>query len=408
MKNTSVKNALGSLLPVVENILTKKEALFGLVKKYETPFYVYDQKELDASIDRFMQAFQANIPRFEGYYALKLNHHPLIVNRVVEKGLGLDVGSKRELSMAVEAGASKIVYFSPGKSEDDLLCALKYADSVRINIDSFNELRRLGVLTNKTKKYSNVGVRIHLPANGLWSKYGIPLHELKEFWGIAKQYPFIQLNGIHFHQSRNRTTDFYTDTIREVSEYIGRNFSVQECEDIQYVDFGGGFEVSQGEGSIIQDGSGRHNYRILEAPTIEEYAQVIGEAIKKYLEPLITATYLSEPGRYICNSAMHIVLSIADIKNPQNAILNGGVNMVGWQRFESEYFPLVNISSPSKEELECNMWGNLCTTWDIWGYRCYAEKLHEGDTIIVPYQGALTYSLAQNFIYAIPPVYPLY
>ena len=104
---------------------------------------------------------------------------------------------------------------------------------------------------------------------------------------------------------------------------------------------------------------------------------------------------------------MYIVLSVADKKNENNVVLNGGVNMVGCQRFEHEYFPLINISSPSKKEIRCNMWGNLCTTWDIWGYFCYASKLKENDVIIVPNQGALTYSLAQDFIQPIPPVYKL-
>lgn len=226
------------LLPLVEKILSKRESFLSLTEKHGTPFYVYDQKELDESIDRFMNAFQSRIRHFQAYYAMKLNHHSLIVERAVEKGLGLDVASKRELSMAIAAGATDIVYFSPGKSEDDLTEAILHGGIVRINIDSFNELDRLGTLTNKAKKGVNASVRISLPAQGSWSKYGIPLVELKTFWEKAVQYPFVQLNGIHFHQSRNRTTDFYADTIREIGKYIEANFSAQERASIKYIDFG--------------------------------------------------------------------------------------------------------------------------------------------------------------------------
>ncbi|OGZ55222.1 MAG: hypothetical protein A3F85_03285 [Candidatus Ryanbacteria bacterium RIFCSPLOWO2_12_FULL_44_26] len=104
---------------------------------------------------------------------------------------------------------------------------------------------------------------------------------------------------------------------------------------------------------------------------------------------------------------MHIVLSVADIKDKENCILNGGINMVGWQRFEKEYFPLVNVTHPNKAERRYRMWGNLCTTWDIWGYYYHGSKLQEKDVIVVPYQGALTYSLAQTFINDIPAVYSL-
>lgn len=355
-----------------------------------------------------MKAFQTHIPRFHAYYAVKLNHHPLIMRRAVEQGFGLDVASRRELSMAIGVGAERIVYFSPGKSEDDLKEAVVHSDVVRVHIDSFNELHKLGAITNEMKRSISVGVRIHLPAQDLWSKYGIPLDKLKAFWEEAARYPFVQLDGIHFHQSRNRTTNFYTDAIREIAEYLDTYFSTQERASIAHVDFGGGFEPYQSEGLIIKDGLHRHDHHVLEVPTIEAYAQAIGEAIMKHLNPLINATYCSEPGRYICNSAMHIVLRVADVKSAQDVILDGGVNMVGWQRFESEYFPLINLSSPAKTEIQCNMWGNLCTTWDIWGYRCYASSLNEGDIIVVPNQGALTYSLAQSFINDIPPVIPLY
>ncbi|TAL60137.1 MAG: hypothetical protein EPN85_07880 [Bacteroidetes bacterium] len=397
----------GNLLPIVEKILSKRNSFLALVKRYKTPFYVYDQEGLDEDIKRFKKAFHANIPRFQAYYAMKLNHHPLVTRRVVENGMGLDVASKRELSMAIKAGASKIVYFSPGKSDDDLIYAVKHAGIVRIHIDSFSELRRLGAITNKMKKCVEASIRIHIPAHGLWSKYGIPLKWLKNFWKEADIYPFVKLNGIHFHQSRNRTVDFYKNTIREVANYINKHFSSQDRKNIQYIDFGGGFEPYRSEGVFLENQSKRQKYHILTPPAIEEYAQSIGDAIKKYLDPVVDAIYLSEPGRYICNGAMHIVLSVADVKDKENCILNGGVNMVGWQRFENEYFPLINLTHPSKTEQPYHMWGNLCTTWDIWGYYCYAKKLLEKDVIVVPYQGALTYSLAQSFINDIPPVYAL-
>ena len=76
------------LLPIVEKILSKRDLFLALTQKHNTPFYAYDQKELDESIERFMRAFQTHVPHFQAYYAVKLNHHPLIVKRVVEKSLG--------------------------------------------------------------------------------------------------------------------------------------------------------------------------------------------------------------------------------------------------------------------------------------------------------------------------------
>jgi diaminopimelate decarboxylase len=397
----------GNLLLIVEKILLKKDKFLNTTKKHPTPFYVYDQKGVDESIEVFTTSFRKHITNFQPYYAVKLNHHPFIVNRVVEKGMGLDVASIRELNIALKARAEKIVYYSPAKSEDDLEYILRYADKVRIHIDSFNELHLLGELTSKLKIKIEAGIRIHTPAYGLWTKYGIPLQSLRKFWKEASKYPFLKLNGIHFHQSRNKTVSFYVNTIHALASYLKNNFTTDQLSDVAYIDFGGGFEPYESEGIIVWKGSHWPKYKILDTPTIEEYARAISNSIKKYLDPIINATYLSEPGRYICNNVMHIVLSVADIKDKENCILNGGVNMVGWQRFEKEYFPLVNITHPSKAERRCRMWGNLCTTWDTWGYYYHGSKLQEKDIVVIPYQGALTYSLAQTFINNIPAVYSL-
>lgn len=406
--NTNESEAeLQSPASAVESILAKKKNFLNLVKKYDTPFYVYDQEGLDKSINRFVASFKKYIPKFQPYYAVKLNHHPLIVRRAVEQGMGLDVASVRELNIALNAKATKVVYYSPAKNEEDLEYALKHSDKVRIHIDSFNELHLLGKLAGKLKIKIDVGVRINTPAHGLWTKYGIPLQQLKRFWDEASGYKFLELNGVHFHQSRNKNTFFYTNTIRELARYLSRHFTSDQLKSIKYVDFGGGFEPHQREGIIEPGKRSWLKYKMVKAPTIEEYAEAIGNSIRKYLDPIIGVTYLSEPGRYICNSAMHIALGVADIKDKENCILNGGVNMVGWQRFEREYFPLVNVTHPSKKERQCRMWGNLCTTWDIWGYYYYGSKLEQKDIIIISNQGALTYSLAQSFINEIPAVYAL-
>lgn len=415
---------MGNLFSVIQTVLKKKEKIEYLVAKHTTPFYIYDELALDDSIDRFIAVFSREIPAFKAYYALKINHYLPIVRRVLRKGMGLDVGSVREINMALKAGCEDMLFFSPGKTNSDVLAALEHADKLRIHIDSFSELRRLGAITNELRKTIRAGVRIHIGFHNDWKKYGIQIKDLSNFWRDAAQYPHIKLEGIHFHSSRNSDAIFYEKTIKILGIYLKKSFTKKELQEIRYVDFGGGFEVSDSEGyypentpqgTVIQVVNShsrkrtdfKERYYIRRALTIEEYARKIGRSIKKYLVPLIDAEYFSEPGRIICNNAMHIVLSVADVKDKRNIVVDGGVNMVGWQRFEYEYFPLVNISNPSEKEIACNIWGNLCTTWDIWGYYCYAKEFQEHDIIIVPNQGALTYSLAQNFIQPIPNVYKL-
>jgi diaminopimelate decarboxylase len=42
--------------------------------------------------------------------------------------------------------------------------------------------------------------------------------------------------------------------------------------------------------------------------------------------------------------------------------------------------------------------GSLCTPHDVWGYSYFGEDIKTGDILLIPSQGAYTYSLHQNFI----------
>ena len=412
------------LSPLVKELLTKKNKILKLTKKYQTPFYLLDEQELKESIGTFSQAFNQFLPGCESYYAMKVNHHPYIIKTVLKRGFGLDVSSERELKIALSYGAKKIVFTGPAKEIAGLDLAVRNNKKVIVNIDSFQELVRLAAVTKKRKQEVRAGVRIFCHHYGPWNKFGIPLSDLKKFWLQAKRYPLIKLGGLHFHVSWNKDVLPYQESMAEIARYLKNNFSLAQRQQIKFFDFGGGFRPYQSEGyypwhtpqgqliKAANDYFGKETkfkprYLIIEAATISEYAKGIASAINKYLKPLLQCTYITEPGRIICNNAMHIVLKITDIKDNNIVIADGGTNIVGWERFEYDYFPLINLSHPSLKEIDCLIYGSLCLPQDFWGYYCYAKKINEGDIILVPYQGGLTYSIAQNFIRPIPESYLL-
>lgn len=416
---------LGDLAPMIEKFYTNKgKKLLALAKKHPTPFYVFDRKELQQSINEFTSAFNRYIPDASYYYAVKSNWHPYVLQGVVKRGLHLDVSSGRELELGLAAKAKKMVFSGPGKSREELLLALKHRDKVTVHLDSFNELKELGKLTNNVRKKITVGVRIYTESHTVWNKFGIPLGRLKEFFNAAKKNPRLKLAGIQTHLSLNENEAPYQEIIEKIATELKR-FNSRELRQIKFIDLGGGFLPHEttavypwwtAEGDMIKiaaDYAGLsaafdYNYFLNESVSVETYAKGIGAAIKKYFDPLgLACGYYFEPGRIICNNAMHIVLGVADVKENNKIILNGGVNLVGWEGLRYEYTPLINLSHFSKKEKPMVVYGNLCMADDVWGYTVYAKKVAVGDIIAIPYQGAYTYSLAQNFIKGIPQVYKL-
>ncbi len=58
-------------------------------------------------------------------------------------------------------------------------------------------------------------------------------------------------------------------------------------------------------------------------------------------------------------------------------------------------------------EIPIRLGGSLCDCEDIWGFRCHAESIAEGDVLVVPFHGARTLCVAQDFIRPIPAVLEL-
>ncbi len=417
----------GSLYPIIAHTLKKKKDILALVKKHGTPFYAFDTKEVQKSIRDFRQPFERHIPGCEFFYAVKSNYHPFLLKEMTKQGVHLDVSSGRELQLALDAGAKKILFTGPGKGVEDLKVALKYANRITIHIDSFFELEKLGALTNKTKKTVRAGVRFFSSYHGSWSKFGIPMSDLELFWKKAKKYPYIKLEGLHFHTSHNRTTKRYQDVIRELGQYLHEHTDIARC--IKFIDMGGGYYPDHVEGyfpwssaypwtrssgymiQYVNEQVGlptqfEEGYFLTESATPEQYAQDIAKAIKEHLSDLTNCTYYFEPGRILSNNSMHMVLRVEDVKG-NGVITDGGLNMAGWEFGQNFYYPMVNLTRPAKTEVRNIIYGPLCTPRDVWGYYCYAKKIMPNDILVIPNQGAYKYTLAQNFIKSVPPVHKL-
>ncbi|MFA5022363.1 MAG: alanine racemase [Patescibacteria group bacterium] len=417
------KPKTGKLLPVVKNVLSKKQKILKLTKKYPTPFYAFDPAALQQAIDSFKTAFNRHLPNYEAFYAVKSNPHSYLIKSVLKNNLGLDVSSGRELEIALVHKAKKIIFSGPGKMDWELNLALNNSKKITIHLDSFGELKRLGQLAGKRKTKIKVGVRVFTKYHDNWAiKFGIPLVELNHFFKEAKKYPFLNLAGIQCHKSLNESAAPYQKMIAEIAGYLKNDFTEAMRQDLQFVDIGGGFlpyqvdgyypwDLPQGELiKTTNDYFGKetkfnNRYYLCPSVPINDYAKGIAKAIKTHFVPILkNCTYYIEPGRVISTPALSIVLKVLDIKRPGMAIMDGGINIVGWEQFESNYFPVINLTRPALKEMDYKLYGSLCTPDDIWGYYCYTKKIKEGDIIVVPNQGAYTYTLAQNFIKPIPEV----
>jgi diaminopimelate decarboxylase len=406
---------------IVAQILQRREDILALAAQHATPLFAYDGRSFRAALAEFSGAFGRHVPRHRPFFAVKSNHHPLLAAEAAAAGYGLDVSSSRELKLALDAGAEQILFSGPAKSAADLELALAHRERVIVNLDSFRELELLAAVV---KQPVRAGVRIHTAAHGQWSKFGIPLAELPRFWRKAADHSQVALQGIQSHLSWTHDADPYCRVIADVAGVLNEQFTAAQRQQIRFYDFGGGYRPHRLEGRyptelplgelirVADEQFGETTqfaapYYFQDSVPIAAYAETIGAALAEHLTPLASCDYFSEPGRVVAARAMHLVVRAIDKKQSDLVIVDGGIHMIGWERYLHVYCPVVNLTRPAKREIPIRICGSLCDPEDVLGRYCFAESIEEGDVLVLPYQGAYTWSTAHNFIREIPPVWSL-
>lgn len=415
-----------------QKISKLRPVLQKIAKTKGTPLFVFDGNEVKENLKKFTGEFKKNKVDVNVFYAIKSNYYIDLLKTVVKNGGNLDASSKRELELAIKAGAKQIIYTGPAKTEKDFELILKHYSKITVNLESKRELELLAKMAAKRNITMRCGARVYTKMQKGWTKFGMPLEQLKNFFNEAKKYKSIKFCGIHFHISMNKKPDPYLKTLKEVARYVKTNFSAKEREKFEYIDMGGGYYPESFEGkytwnkkdemNIFDEGNlmdkivkdkFKKRYIPVKVTPIETVVKKICEVYKKEVLPILPAIQLyAEPGRFVSHTSMHILLKIIDIKGTGKTtfgITDGGTNIVGWEKYQFFYYvPLINLSQfDLKHEKPFVVYGSLCTPDDIWGYYVYGGKAALGDILLIPFQGAYTYTLAQEFIKDIPKVYNL-
>ena len=291
---------------------------------------------------------------------------------------------------------------------------IDHADKVILMIDSFGELERLDRLTRKRGRTVRAGVRLTTRPDGLWRRFGIPRERLREFLDTADKCQYVRLEGVQFHTSWNLTPLAYVEFIKELGDTLSR-LPGYLLHDLAFIDIGGGFWPEYGEWlrpggteqgrlrDLLRPGKpDTSSVYCLESSGIDVFAGEIAEALEDSLPDTMECRFIIEPGRWLCHQNVHILMTAVDVKAGDIVITDAGTGAVGWERFEHDYFPVINLSAPSTDEKMCGVFGPLCTPHDVWGYSFFGRRMSAGDLLLVPMQGAYTYSLRQEFIKPVP------
>jgi diaminopimelate decarboxylase len=125
-----------------------------------TPFYLYSYNTLLRHFNAYKNAFDGQPHTI--CFALKANSNISVLKLLAKNGCGADVVSGGELHLALKAGIppKKIVYAGVGKTEEEIIKALK-AKILMFNIESSDEMIAINRIAGSLNSKAPIALRVN-------------------------------------------------------------------------------------------------------------------------------------------------------------------------------------------------------------------------------------------------------
>jgi len=363
--------------------LKNKERIIELTKKHKTPFYVYHIPTLRKEIDKYKKVFIND--NFEFFYAVKANFNDKILSIVKDNGFGADVVSGWELEKAIKCGFKKISFSGVGKTDDEIICAIKNRIYF-INIESFEEFERIRYFSQKMKIKTSISVRINPNVNinshgyittaKKYSKFGVDFKTADDIYTLASKSSYIEIKAIHFHLgSQIFSAKPYNIALKKIINFLDN--LKEKGIFIKTIDIGGGWGTKEG-----REAEGhRKLYNILK-PYCDKYR------------------FILEPGRSIvafCGVLVTKVLFRKKVFDKYIVIVDAGMNNLIRPALYGVYHPIINLNNRNRKKIILDIAGPICESSDFFAKSIKFELPEREDILIIASCGAYCYSMSSNY-----------
>ena len=263
-----------------------KEQLEEIVKKYPTPFHLYDEKGIRDNVKALKEAFSWN-PGYKEYFAVKANPNPFLIDILREYGCGCDCSSYTELllSEAIGATGDDIMFSSNATPAKEYELADKLG--AVINLDDITHIEFL----EKTIGHIPEVISCRYNPGGLFkisndimdnpgdAKYGMTTEQLFEAFKILKAKGAKEF-GIHAFLASNTVTNEYYPMLAKVLFEVAVKLQKETGAHIKFINLSGGIGIP---------------YKPDQEPND---IKVIGEGVRKVYEEVLVPAGMGDVAIY--------------------------------------------------------------------------------------------------------------
>jgi len=377
----------------MRNFPLNKDELKKIIKKYPTPFYLYDENEIIERVKRFQDAFKWN-EGFKEHYAIKALPTPAILRLLKSLGCGVDAASLAELVLSKRCGfkEDEVIYTSTQNQDIEYLEALN--NKTIINLDALEQIDNLLDVINKNNlkmpemmcfRYNPGKFSIDASYIGELknSKFGMTYRQLLKAIEICKGLG-VKHFGLHAMLAGNSLDEDYYPLLSKEIFNVAVKIKKELDIDIEFIDLAGGLGVDYRNGKEIN---------------IER----IGERIKKIYEDVLVKNGLkprlmSECARYLTGPCGYLITTIIGQKNTYKNYLGIDASMADLMRpgMYNAYHH-IEVLNDNVEILRYDVVGSLCENNDKFAINRELHKAEIGDILIIFDTGAHSRSMGFNY-----------
>ena len=372
-----------------------KQQVEEIVKKYPTPFHIYDEKGIIENARAVKKAFEWN-KGFREYFAVKATPNPVILDILKKEGCGFDCSSLTELMLSKAVGASgDLIMFS---SNDTPAEEFVYTDKLGgiINFDDITLIEyakeALGGRMPETVscRYNPGGV--FTMSNGIMdnpgdSKYGVTKDQLFESFKMLKNMG-VKNFGIHAFLASNTVTNEYYPTLAGQLFELAVELEKETGADIKFINLSGGVGIP-----YTPDQKGND---------IAEIGAGVKEQYEKILTPngMGDVAIYTEMGRFMLGPYGALVTKAIHEKHIYKEYIGVDACAVNLMR-PAMYGSYHHITVLGKEDAPCDhvydVTGSLCENNDKFAIDRELPKIDMGDYLYIHDTGAHGFSMGYNY-----------
>jgi len=370
-----------------------KAEIEQIIKKYPTPFHIYDEQAIRENVRKLLAAF-AWAPGFKEYFAVKATPNPYILKLLREEGLGADCSSLPELILAEKAGITgENIMFTSNDTPAHEYRKAKELGAI-INLDDISHIEYLeqnvGLPEVLSFRYNPGPLRnsgnaiIGMPQE---AKYGLTREQIFAAYPIVRD-KGVKRFGLHTMVVSNEldpysfvgTAEMLFDLVVEIYQKTGIR--------IEFVDLGGGIGIP---------------YKPEEKPVD---INLVSREIKRAYDEKIKGAGLDpvritmELGRMITGPYGYLVSTVLHKKEIYKNYVGLDACMANLMR-PGMYGAYHHITVLGKEDWPCDhvydVTGSLCENNDKFAIDRKLPRIDRGDIVVIHDTGAHGHAMGFNY-----------